>query len=165
MRQAPCGTGEALASTSDYAKPAQLNGPLPVRQPAQQLELFALDGDEFTPLRFLQLVDFLVQQHDFQLGLEVDFVVVLSANAVLVCLAVLRHENDGRLYGRQHGQKQVQQNIGIRVERGAARPKQKGVEAHPDQHGCAKQRHKGPGAAKGGDGIGCALAEGGWCLI
>lgn len=36
-----------------------------------------------------------MQHHDFQLGLEVDFIVVLTPDAIFLGLPDLRHQNDG----------------------------------------------------------------------
>lgn len=84
---------------------------------------------------------------------------MLAAHAVLVGLAVLRHQDDGRLDGRQHGQHQIQQDVGVGIEGVALPGQQHGIHADPDQHGQPEQQHKRPRTAKAGDRIGRALPQ------
>lgn len=58
-------------------------------QCGQQFQLLRLDLQQFPPLLLAQRIELVVQQHDFQLGLEIDFVVVFRGNSVLLGLPVL----------------------------------------------------------------------------
>jgi hypothetical protein len=65
----------------------------------QQLQLLVLEGEQLVPLPFPQQVHLVMQQHDFEFSLQIDFVVVFRVHAVLLRLPVLRHQDDGRLDG------------------------------------------------------------------
>src|SRR5207253_6312989 len=53
---------------------------------------------------FVDAVHLAVQLRDFQLGLEVYFIIQISFEAIFGGLAVLRHHDHRRLQRRQHGE-------------------------------------------------------------
>ena len=64
-----------------------------------------------------KLVELLADGAHFELGLEVDLVIVFGAQPVALFLAVLAHHDDGRLDGGEHRQDQVEQDERKRIER------------------------------------------------
>jgi hypothetical protein len=71
-----CALAELLGFESRAGVSARLERPL--NQLCQQRKLLLLKVQQLCPLRLPQVVQLLVQQHDFQLGLQVDFVVVFG---------------------------------------------------------------------------------------
>src|SRR6185369_12424173 len=65
----PCSRGECSAQG------------VRAKQILQQLQLLALHRQQFAPLPFPQLVQLVMQQHDLEFGLQIDFVVVKRATA------------------------------------------------------------------------------------
>jgi hypothetical protein len=55
----------------------------------QKADLLLLNRQQCSPLVFPQAVDLLVQQHDFQFGFQVDFVVMFRDEPVFLGLPVL----------------------------------------------------------------------------
>src|SRR5512132_3986510 len=72
----------------------------PRRKVLHDLKLDLLNLGEPFPLAGDQVIDLFMQMADFQLGLEVDAVVVLRTKAVLRLLPLLAHHDDRRLERR-----------------------------------------------------------------
>lgn len=70
---------------------------------AEELQLVLLHGNQFQPLLFPELINLFMEHGYLKLCLQVDFVIVLRAEAVGGSLSVLRHQYDGGLDSRQHG--------------------------------------------------------------
>ena len=64
-----------------------------------------------------QRIEPAVKPQDFQLGAQVDLVIVARGDAVLLGLPVLAHHDHRRLDRRQHRQHQVEEDVGIGIER------------------------------------------------
>ena len=63
----------------------------------QQFDLNLLDFEEPVVLPSQEVIDFLVQVPNLELGFEVDLVIVLGPHAVARFTAILTHHDDGRL--------------------------------------------------------------------
>lgn len=89
-------------------------------------------------------IHFLVQRHDFELGLEIDFVIEIGGEPISHGLPVLRHQDNRRLHGGDHGQDQIEKNIGIGVERLAKSPKNHGIGPDPSHKNDRENHNEGP---------------------
>src|SRR5206468_2696082 len=92
----------------------------------------------------LQLVEFTMELCDLKLGLQVDFIVEVRLEPVFDGLAILAHHDDGCLKGRQHEQKQIQQNERIRIEGVLGCGQKYHVEHHPHPQDNAKRDDERP---------------------
>ena len=102
-------------------------------------------------------VDFAAEGLDFRFGAAVDVEVEFGAEAVAGVLAVLTHHDDRGLDGGEHGEEEVQEDVGVRVPGfAAADVAQQGV----GDEGDAEGDDEGPGAAEAGDLVRDAFAEG-----
>lgn len=99
---------------------------------AQLPNLFLLLAKDLGELFAADLVHFVVQLHDLEFRLQVDLVVVCDGQPVLSGLAVLRHHDDRRLDCREHGQDEVQEHKGIRIEDVFTRQRY-GIHDNPDR--------------------------------
>jgi hypothetical protein len=123
------------------------------------LDLFLLHRYQLHPLLFAQRVDLLMQCQDFQLGFQVDFVIVFGGHPVFGRIAVLGHHNDRGLQSSQHGQDEIEKNLGIRIE-GFAPPRQNyGIEHDPQKEHGNEKENECPGTTEYGDAVGEALSE------
>ena len=105
-----------------------------------------------------QVVDFFVQVPDLQFGFQVHFVIVLRLQAVAGLGAVLAHHDDGRLQRGDAGEDQVKEDEGIGVE--TAISERDHIERDPAEQDDPENDDKTPTAAKLGDAIREAFAEG-----
>src|SRR2546422_2726683 len=126
-------------------------------QVLQQLELPLLDVPQLVPLLVAQRVELVVQVPDLELRHQVDLVVLLRLQPVLLRLPVLAHHDDGRLNRGERGEHQVQEDIGIRVERMTGQDP--GVERHPTQEHRAEDEDERPAPAEVRNSVGQVLAE------
>src|SRR6266480_7111927 len=94
---------------------------------------------------------------DFQLGFEVDFVIVLRAKTIAQFGAILTHHDDWRLHRGETREDQIQQNEWIRVE--PAVQEQGGVQNDPKHEDDAEENDESPTAAKRGYLIRQSFAE------
>src|SRR4029453_13497944 len=104
-----------------------------------------------------EVIDFFVQMPDFELGFEVDFVIVLRAQTIAQFGAILTHHDDRGLNGRQGGENQIQQNEWIGIKR--AVQQENTVQDNPAEQHRAEEDDKSPAAAKRGYLIGQPFAE------
>lgn len=113
-----------------------------------ELDLELLYFEQTTPLMFQKLVDLHVELSYFEFGLEIDLVVVFSAQAIFRFLAVLAHHDDRSLDCGQARQDQIKQNVGIGIELFWLRPEL--IEGDPGQKKNAKENQKKPASAESG---------------
>ena len=92
----------------------------------------------------MQSIELFVQCQYLQLGLQIDFEIMASLDAVLGGLAILGHHDDRRLDRGEHGQEQVEEDEGIGIE-AIGLGKGHGVQAGPDQEKDEESDDKGPG--------------------
>ena len=85
-------------------------------------------------LAVAQFVEFFMQRHDLDLGLQIDLIVVGGVDAVAFGLAVLRHHDHRRLQGGDHRQHEVEEDEGVGVE-GVARQEPDIASRPQDQEG------------------------------
>jgi hypothetical protein len=104
-----------------------------------------------------EVIDFFVQVPDFQLGFEVDLVIVFRAQPIARFGPVLTHHNHRRLDGGQTGENQIEKNERIRIEGFGG--EQHDIGGDPDEDDSAKADKKFPTAAEFGDAIGEAFAK------
>jgi hypothetical protein len=123
----------------------------------EQLDLDLLDLKESIVLATQEVIDFFVQVPDFQLGLEIDFVIVLRAQPIASLGPVLTHHNDRRLDSGQTRENQIEKNERIWIEGFGG--KQHDIRADPHEDDSTKADEKFPTAAEFGDAIGEALAK------
>ena len=128
-----------------------------LHQPCQALDLVLLPQNQVAQILFAQPINLIMQRHDLDLGLEVDLVVMRGDLAILGSLPVLAHHDHGRLNGGEHGQHQIEEDEGIRVE---GRTAQQQIGPGPEQQADAKADDKGPGPAKGSHPVRQPLPEG-----
>ena len=140
---------DALATTAGPpCKNRQQTTSLPLtRQLLQQLRLIALNFQQRLELFLHQQVHLLVQVADFDLGLEVDQIVIFRPLPVFFFLPVLGHHDDRRLNGGQAGQHQVEQDEREGVEGPSG---ENDVDGDPANQHHAEGDDKGPAAAEGG---------------
>ena len=62
-----------------------------------------------------EVVDFAAEGLDLGFGATVDVEVEFGADAVFVVLAVLAHHDDRRLDGGEHGEEEVEQDVGVGI--------------------------------------------------
>ena len=99
----------------------------------EQPDLLLLDFQKVLPFLLAEIVELFLNRADFELRFEVYLVIVLGVLAVFGFLPVLRHHDDRRLDRGDHREKEVQQNVRVRVE--AAIEQNIGIQNHPaDQH-------------------------------
>ena len=90
-------------------------------------------------------------------------VIMMSQNRQEACerfarlLAVLAHHDDRCLEGGQAGQHEIEQDIGIGVERAAS--ERQGVHQHPDDDDGTEQDDERPASAEARDPVGDPLAQ------
>jgi hypothetical protein len=125
----------------------------------QHLDLHLLQAHQLRPVRVAQGVQLFAQRADLHLRGEVDLVVVGGVHPVAGRVPVLRHHDHGRLQGRQAGEQQVEQDVGIRIERLPARAQDLRVQEHPPQEQGQEEQDEGPRAPEPGDGVRRTLAE------
>src|ERR1044072_3654882 len=94
---------------------------------------------------------------DLELGFQIDFVIVLRAQAITRFRSVLTHHDDGCLNSSQAGQNQVEENERIGIE--CLCHEENAVNRYPDDKHRAKGDEKFPAATELGDVVGQALAE------
>src|SRR6266567_7635939 len=82
----------------------------------EQLDLDLLNLEQPVVLPAQQVIDFLVQMPNLQLGFQIHFVIVFRAQTIASLGAVLAHHDDRRLNRSQAGEDQVQQNEWIGIE-------------------------------------------------
>ena len=99
---------------------------------------------------------FVVDVFDQDLGLEVDFIVVFGAAAVLFLLSVLAHHDERRLNCGHAGEDKIQQNEWIWVERTRSHER---IDRHPQDEHAGKGENERPAACEFCDSVGCALAQ------
>jgi hypothetical protein len=105
-------------------------------------------------------VNFVVQARDFEFGAEIHLVVVAGLDPILRALAVLAHHDDRRLESRQHREEQVEQNIGIGIERPAPVSEDLRIEQNPAQQHRRKAQDERPRSPERGHLVGEPLPEG-----
>src|ERR1043166_10042675 len=103
------------------------------------------------------MIELFVEVPDFELGFEIDLVIVFRAQAVARFGAVLAHHDDGSLNGREAGEDQIQKNERIGIE--SAVGQEEGIQANPQEQNSAKQDDESPTTAEGRDPVGEAFAE------
>jgi hypothetical protein len=69
----------------------------------EQLDLDLLNFEQPIVLLPQEMIDFFVEVPDFELGLEVDFVIVLRAQTIAQFRAILTHHDNWRLNRGQAG--------------------------------------------------------------
>lgn len=74
----------------------------------QEFDLNLLDFEEPVVLPSQQVIDFLVQVPNLELGFEIDLVIILRPQSIARLGPVLAHHDDGRLERGQTGKNQVQ---------------------------------------------------------
>ena len=101
-----------------------------------------------------------MQRQNLQLGLQVDFVIVLGGQPVFGRVAVLGHHDDRGLQGRQHGQNEVEKNVRIGIERFTQPRQNDRVQRYPGKQQRQENDDERPGPAKDRDAVGEALPYG-----
>src|SRR5258707_15238874 len=74
----------------------------------QQFDLYLLNFEEAIVLLSQEMIDFLVQVPNLELGFEVDLVIVLRPQSITGFRPVLAHHDDGRLQRSQAGEDEIQ---------------------------------------------------------
>ena len=74
----------------------------------QQFDLDLLNFKESVVLPPQQVIDFLVQVPNLELGFEIDLIIIFRAQSIACFRPVLAHHDDGRLQRSQTGKDQVQ---------------------------------------------------------
>jgi len=74
----------------------------------QQFDLDLLNLKESVVLLWQEVIDFLVQVPNLELGFEVDLVIVLRPQSITGFRPVLTHHDDGRLQRSQAGEDEIQ---------------------------------------------------------
>ena len=74
----------------------------------QQFDLNLLDFEEAIVLPPEEMIDFLMQVANLELGFEVDLVIVLRPQSITGFRPVLTHHDDGRLQRSQAGEDEIQ---------------------------------------------------------
>src|ERR1700694_536079 len=82
----------------------------------KQLDLNLLNLEKAVVLAAKQVIDFFVEVSDFQLGFEIDLVIVFAAQSVPRFAPVLAHHDDRRLQGRECGENQIHQDVRIWIK-------------------------------------------------
>ncbi len=121
-----------------------------------------LKREEALGLLLEEEVHFFVEVSDFELGLEVHFVVVLAAGAVLGLLAVLTHHDYGGLNRGETREEEVEKDEGIRVRGPRA---DDDVQKNPDEKESPEDADEAPTAAESRDEVGPDLAAGEFCTL
>src|SRR5437762_5387707 len=98
------------------------------------------------------MVEFLVQMSNLELGFQIDFVIVFTAQTVARLGAILTHHDDRRLHSRQTGENQVEKNEWERIECSAS--EQHNVRGYPNDDNSTKRNEKFPTAAELGNPVG-----------
>src|SRR5438067_13772941 len=98
------------------------------------------------------MVEFLVQMSNLELGFQIDFVIVFTAQTVARLGAILTHHDDRRLHRGQTGENQVEKNEWERIECSAS--EQHDVRADPYNDNSAKCNEKFPTATEFGNAVG-----------
>src|SRR5207248_2009400 len=101
---------------------------LALGESSQDRELLFLKSHQLDPLLISNLVQLCMQRDDFQFGLRIDLIIVLDVDPVMRRLSILAHHDDRGLERRQARQHEVQENVGIRIERVSSC----GIPDHPE---------------------------------
>src|SRR5438132_4590772 len=109
---------------------------LPLR-PQQLLEVLAEDP-----------VQLLMQLDDLDLGLQIDLIIQAGGQTVARRLAVLGHQDDRSLQRGQHGENEVEENIGVGIEWFDLPCSDDAVESGPGDQRDETQSYERPGPAK-----------------
>src|SRR5437762_2072311 len=112
----------------------------------QQLDLNLLNFEEPVVLPPEEVIDFLVQVPNLELGFKVDLVIVLRPQSITGFRPVLAHHDDGRLQRSQAGEDEIQQNERIRIE--AAIEQEQRIEHDPDDDNAAESDDEFPAPAE-----------------
>src|SRR5436190_9015633 len=123
----------------------------------QQLDLDLLNLEKALVLAAQQVVDFFVKMPNFELGFEIDLVIVFAAGTVSIFTPVLAHHDHRRLQGRESGEHQIHQDIRVGIE--CSCHQHEAVDYDPEQQDCAEENDERPASAKGRDPVGESLAE------
>src|SRR5439155_3148389 len=123
----------------------------------EQLDLDLLNLEQTIVLPPQEMVDFFVQMPDLELGVEIDFVIVLRAQTIAQLGAILTHHDHRRLDGGETRENQIEKNEWIRIERSGS--EQRDVRTDPHDDNSAKCNEEFPTAAKLGEVVGESLAE------
>jgi len=82
----------------------------------QQFDLYLLNFEEAIVLLSQEMIDFLVQVPNLELGFEIDLVIVLRPQSIARFRPILAHHDDGRLERSQTGEDEIKENKRIRIE-------------------------------------------------
>ena len=105
------------------------------------------------------LVQLFMQRDDLYLGLQVDFVIQTGGQTIARRLAVLGHQDDRRLQRSQHGENEVEEDVGVGIEWFDLPCPNDAVESGPSEQRGETQGNECPGPAERGDAVGQAIAE------
>src|ERR1041384_7694610 len=95
-----------------------------------------------------------MQAQNLKLRLQIHFIVVGRIQSVFDPLTILRHQNYRCLDRGEHGQKEVQQNIGVRVKQSAMPHENESIEQYPREQDSSKDDDEGPRASESRNFIG-----------
>src|SRR5438477_5771829 len=112
----------------------------------QQLDLNLLNFEKPIVLLAQQVIDFLVQMPDLELGFKIHLVIILRPQSIARFGAVLAHHNDGRLKRGQAGEDEIQENKREGIER--ARGEDDPVDNDPDDEDAAESEDESPTPAE-----------------
>ena len=112
----------------------------------QQFDLDLLNFEEPVVLLSQEMIDFLVQVPNLELGLEIDFVIILRPQSIARLGPVLTHHDDGRLERGQAGEDEIKENKREGVER--ARGEYDPVDDDPDDKDTAERQDESPTTAE-----------------
>jgi hypothetical protein len=82
----------------------------------QQFDLDLLNLKEPIVLLSQEVIDFFVQVPDLEFGLEIDLVIILSAQSIARLGPVLAHHDYGCLQRSQTGENEIEENERVRIE-------------------------------------------------
>ena len=112
----------------------------------QQFDLDLLDFEEAIVLPPQQMIDFLMQVPDLELGFEINLVIILRPQSIARFGAVLAHHDDGCLQCRQAGEDEIKENKREGIER--ARGEYDPVDDDPDDKDTAERQDESPTSAE-----------------
>src|ERR1700730_7023523 len=114
----------------------------------QQLELLPLRPQQLLEVLAEDPVQLLMQLDDLDLGLQIDLIIQAGGQTVPRRLAVLGHQDDRSLQGRQHGKDEVEEDIGVGIEWFDLPCPDDAVESGPGDQRDETQSYERPGPAK-----------------
>src|SRR5689334_10644190 len=83
---------------------------------------------------------------NFQLGFEINLVIVLSPQPIARLGSVLTHHNDRRLNSCKSRKHQIHQDVWVRIKNACRQ--NEAVEHDPQEKDCAEKHDKAPASAK-----------------